>query len=97
MPCRHKTINYFGCRKKTLDRCAARRQARRTLISVIPALVPDRKSVWDLAVGSPLGYELIHQGDEARVMCGFVRKVALALPNLPSCCEYRRYAIFTIC
>jgi hypothetical protein len=37
-------------------------------MSVIPALVPHRQSVDDVAVGLPLGHELIHQSHKARVV-----------------------------
>jgi hypothetical protein len=47
------------------------RFARVLLISVIPALVPHRQSVEDVAVELPLRHELIHQCHKALVMRWF--------------------------
>ena len=59
-------------------------------MSVIPALMPHRQSIYDLAVGLPLGHELIHQGHEARVVRRFEQvdhlvndDVFEAFPRLP--------------
>jgi hypothetical protein len=40
-------------------------------MSVIPALVAHWQSVEDIAVGLPLGHELIHQGHKARIVSWF--------------------------
>lgn len=51
-------------------------------ISVIPALVPHGQPVENVAVGLPLGHELIHQSDKTRVVRRFKQVNRLVNDNV---------------